>query len=108
MNIAYDIFIEHPEAIDIVSKMPDLDTFFTELINFIATRLSVLVDEIESEENENEMRGIIICIMREDNRFINFYGYTDSLKSRMLGCFSKGDIDFILNKISQIKQSRNN
>ena len=112
MNIAYDLFLDHPEAIPIVQKDPDLNTFFIEILKFVEDRLKPLNDELDREEDEAEnngkWNGTIICVMRNDGKFINFHGYTEPLRNKMLSCFTKEDIDFIFNKVEAIRNARNN
>lgn len=112
MNIAYDLFLDHPEAIQIVQKDTDLNTFFTEIIKFVEERLNPLNDELEKAEDKaeenGEWNGTIICVMRNDGKFINFHGYPEPLRNKMLSCFTKEDIDFILKKVEAIRNARNN
>lgn len=112
MNIAYDIFLEYPAAIEIVRKDEELDTFFIELLKFVSERLKPLTNEIEEEETEAEKVGnwyaTIILLMNDEGKFINFRGYSTQLGNKMLSCFGKNDINYILDKITKINQARNN
>ena len=108
MNIAYVIFLYHPEAVGFVNKDPDLDTFFWELLQFIIERLKPLEKEIDKEENGGDDKGTIICILRNDDKFILFGGYSDTLTEKMKQSFSQKDMEYIMQKIQMINHARNN
>lgn len=110
MNIAYDIFINHPELVKEVNKDPEADTFFTELLMFVIDRLKPLEEQINKEESDNpeEAMGTIIHVLRTDGKFLQFFGYTQQLRDKMSGCFSQEDFNFIMQKIENINSTRNN
>ena len=108
MNIHFDIFIDHPELVNGTTE-EEYD-FYTELLQFVEQRLFKLKDQIDQEENNElwEDKGTLICILRSHRRFIGFPGYSAELRKKMLGCFSRADLRFILKKIQTINAVRNN
>jgi hypothetical protein len=111
MNIAYDIFMLHPEAVAEVNKDPQLDTFFYELLTFVMERLKPLEERINKEEDAlpDGHSGTVIQILNiEDGKFLIFLGYSKELVEKMKSCFSQKDFEFILQKIQAINDARNN
>lgn len=113
MNIAYDILVERPELIPFINTQPDLDIFFSELLDFIMVRLKPLEDEIDKEENaapDGHLYTLIITQPppQQPDMFLWFEGYSKELVNRMKGCFSNDDFTFIMRKIQNIVEGLNN
>ena len=108
MNIHFDIFIDHPELVNGTTEEEHI--FYSELLQFVSQRLSVLKDQVDWEEDNEpwEDKGTLICMLRSDHRFLGFLGYSEELRKKMLGCFSRTDLRFIFTKIQLINAARNN
>ena len=108
MNIHFDIFTDHPELVNGTTEEDYV--FYTELLHFVEERLSVLKDQIDREEDNElwEDKGTLICILRGNGRFIDFLGYSEELRKKMIGCFSRTDLRFIFKEIQLINAIRNN
>ena len=108
MNIRLDIFTDHPELVNGTTE--ENYVFYTELLDLVKLRLSKLKDQIDREE-DNELREdkvTLISILRNERRFIDFLGYSEELRKKMLECFSRTDLRFIFKEIQIIKAIRNN
>lgn len=110
MDIVFDVFIEDPTYIEIISA--DEEVFYSQMKGFIEQRLTPLKDEIDKEEKINkdteDISFIMVFMLRNDNRFIKFHNYTKKLTAKMLASFSPEDFSYIENKIGQFLSERNN
>ena len=94
MNISFDLFNEHPELKKGLST--EEHVFYTEYLKFFERKLLPLREEIDKEENEDEdgARFTEIHVLHSEyGRPATFYGYSQSLKSRMIGMFSNNDFE---------------
>ena len=113
MIVLFDIYIQHPDKKEMIRKDIDLISFLREITAFIFNRLDLLREEIDNEEleeqnNEDKKRFIMVWLLLDTNNRITFDGYSDKLKSKMLSCFSKSDIDYFISKHLELKKIRNN
>ena len=108
MNIHFDIFTDHPELVN--GTKEEEYVFYEELLLFVKQRLSILKDQIDREEDNElwEEKGTLICILPGNRRFINFLGYSEELRKKMIGCFSRTDFRFIFKEIQLFNAIRNN
>ena len=108
MNISFDIFTDHPELVN--GTKEEEYVFYEELLLFVKQRLSILKDQIDREEDNElwEEKGTLICILPGNRRFINFLGYSEELRKKMIGCFSRTDFRFIFKEIQLFNAIRNN
>ena len=106
MNVVFDIFVLAPSLVK--ETTVDEDIFYKELLHFIAQRLNPLKLEIDKEEETLSDAVTIIHILRKDNRFISFNGYSKDLREKMLHSFTKEDITYLISKIKQIIDAKNN
>ena len=88
------MFLDNPEKLESLNR-DDL-IILEHLFSYVESRLSLIRDEIESEESINDNRRIIICL----NRGVAFDKYSDGLKIKMSGCFPKDTIDFLTREIN--------
>lgn len=100
MNIAFDIFIRHPELTSIANSIPEIDATLNKLLEFVKGRLMPLSDIIDAEEDANEegSRCSIIYLQPpqdKPNMFLQFAGYSKDLSEKMASCFEPNDIEFI-------------
>ena len=113
MVILFDAYMQYPELSEVVKKDLELYNFFFGITQFVMERLEPLRKEIDSEELEEEFeeeksKATIIWVLPENTNQITFVGYSERLKSKMLSCFSKEDMDFFINQSAHFIKMRNN
>ena len=107
MNIIYDIFVKHPEWVEIANSIPEIDEGLIELLLFVKGQLMPLADQIDAEENANPEEPIATMICFEPapdapNRFLLFVGYSIPLGEKMASCFTPSDVEYIERKLEAI------
>ena len=113
MIILFDAYMQYPEIRDIVKKDLELYKFFFDITKFVIERLKPLrevidLEELDEKNEENKSKATIIWVLPENKNQITFAGYSETLKIKMLSCFSKEDFDFFVNKSSEYIKVRNN
>ncbi len=106
MNIAFDIFMLYPELIPVANSIPEIDEGFSTILSFVMSRLKVLEDEIDKEENGGDEKGTVILMKpppEHAGKFVVFLGYSDSLTDKMVNSFSKEDMDYLFGLLSNIQ-----
>ncbi|MEO7047158.1 MAG: hypothetical protein ABI091_17780 [Ferruginibacter sp.] len=113
MIILFDAYMQYPNLKYVVKKDIELYNFFFEITKFVMERLKPLGEKIDLEEaeeinKENKSKATIIWVLPENQNQVTFVGYSDTLREKMLSCFSKKDFDFFINKSSEFIKIRNN
>jgi len=110
MNIAFDIFLEHPEFVD-ETKL-DEDVFYKQFLLFVESVLKPLESEIDTEEKERQhseyYTGTVIEMLGETYPVFVFENYSEPLKAKMKKLIEQADFDTWTQKIENWIASLNN
>lgn len=113
MVILFDAYMTYPELKQVIAKDIELKNFFFNITQFVMQRLEVLREQIDFEEmqeqfEEDKSKAIIIWVLPEYKNQITFAGYSKELRSKMLACFTKKDMDYFIQQQAVLIKLRNN
>lgn len=94
MNIIFDLDQLNPGWDDNIPF--DQKIAIDDIYEFVESRVKVLKESIENEEQDRNNVAIIIAFTQNK---IMFMGYSDSLTNKLTSCFNENDTDFIQRKI---------
>jgi hypothetical protein len=74
-----------------------------DIYEYVETRVKVLKDEIESEENKESGESCIVIAFTKDK--IMFMGYSDNLTEKLKSCFDENDITYLQKKLNDTSKN---